>query len=200
MPTYECIFVCRDNQRRRGRYWLRFYERPERVVAIVGEVVGNLGSSVTQSVTQIGLALVERFELDPTRLIIIDHYPPDTLDRHWGEYNLVLMEWHGNYFASPRWLHQHTLDVREIVSEPVLVDVPFWQRDREAELYLCEVGPRRALISPTTTGQWKAVVTRDARTDTARDEFPTRLEAQSWALDELANAAAEFDLWRVTTH
>lgn len=197
MPGYECILACHTTRQQRGRYWLRLYERPERVVAILAEVPGNSGPHLTEVITEVGLQVVQRFQLDPTRLILLDHYPPDTVDRTAGEYNLLLMEWHGNRFAAPRWLRQHALDVRDLVGEPVFVDRPFWQRARDAALYGCQVGKRRALVAPQGDGRWRASVSWSRALERQGEDLANQQQAQGWALDELAHAAAEFDLWRV---
>jgi hypothetical protein len=52
----------------------------------VGEVRGNIGPSITNAAEHVALALVDRFDLDPEQLTLIEHYPVDSL-KHTGDGN-----------------------------------------------------------------------------------------------------------------
>lgn len=191
MPAYECIFTYYDGQQRRGRCWLRLYARDRATAAIVSEVPGNGGAMLPQAIEHVSSALVDRFGLNPHRLTLVGHFPPDSPAWRRGEYNAVAMRWVADHFAYPQWRNVSAQDVQGIVGERVTRGAPFWQ-PRDGWLR-CEVGARQGAVHPAAEGAWEAVV--QAREVGAQVErgFASQEAAQGWVLDVLACLAAEYD-------
>lgn len=198
MPAYDCIFPYYDPQRQRGCCWLRLYQQGERVTAIVSEVVGNPGPTVTEVLPRLGTALIDRFKLSPQRLTLLEHFPPDTLGLRRSEYNQVSMMWLARRFARPQRAPLSPEQVEALTGEIVLPREPFWQAQQSAEWLLCQVGGRRAVVHRVNE-RWQAFVSRDEQYSSAHPGFKHRGAAQGWVLAELANLAAEFDTWRPVT-
>ncbi len=191
---YESVFACRDGLRRRGRYWLRLYGQPDNAVAIVSEVRGNLGPSVTRAVSHIALALVRCFELDPHALVFIEHWPCDSFLGEGGKetFDLVTLRWRESRYGPAEWTSLNCEEVNCRVGTPFLFERPFW-RPASRDWYTCTVGAREATVGRVAVEEWEAVVNENSVEVSAEHGFPTRNHAMRWALDALANLAAEFD-------
>jgi hypothetical protein len=80
------------------------------VLAIVTEVDGNPGASVTNAAENIATEIVATFGVDPRHLIYIEHY---RTDRYGGglpsTWDVVTFDWSGQGAAHPQWkpLLQH---------------------------------------------------------------------------------------------
>lgn len=62
----------------------------ERVVIICEQIDGNPGQSITNAIEHIAFQLCEQFEINPQKLILIEHY--DTWFCNEDEWNLVEFE------------------------------------------------------------------------------------------------------------
>ena len=191
---YEAVFACRDGLRRRGRYWLRLFEQPEGTAAIVSEVRGNLGPSVTRAVSHIALALVRRFGLDPRTLLFIEHWPRDSSQGEGGRetFDLVTLRWRETHYGPAEWTPLSCDEVARHVGTTCCFDHPFWQ-PASRDWYTCTVGARGATVGRVAVEEWEAVVNDNSAEVSTGQGFPTRNHAMCWALDTMANLAAEFD-------
>lgn len=202
MSDYECIFACRDRRLRRGRYWLRLYQPGAGTVAIVSEVKGNIGPSVTRAAERIATALVERFALNPHDLTFIEHYPPDsikTLSDGQDHFTLTRLLWQGTRFAAQERADLAPRDVAAHAGQAVPQGLSFWQPAERVDSYICRVGERTATVLRTDVRDWHALIARNDRHAILRRGFATKNQAMCAALDTLANFAAEYDLWPVQT-
>jgi hypothetical protein len=202
MPDYESIFACRDRRGRRGRYWLRLYPRGGGTVAIVSEVKGNVGPSVTRAAEQIATALVERFSLDPHNLVVIEHYPPDsvkTISDGQDHFTLLTLLWQTNRYTIQERTDLAPRDVSVFLGRAIPHGLTFWQPAERVDSYICRVGERSATVVRTAVRDWHALITRNDKHAILRRGFATKNQAMCAALDTLANFAAEYDLWPVQT-
>jgi hypothetical protein len=189
---YECILAYYDSHGRRGRGWLRLYRHENEAIAVIAEVAGNTGPSISEAILEIGALLVERFRLNPLRLTLVDYYPPDSLGGHRGEFNRVHLTWLEDRFAHPRWEPIDLKDLQGLVGQPV-EDQPFWQPLQTRGWYRCQVGTRATLVHPVDVDEWQAIVNRDQATVNIQRGFCSQVEAQTWGLDQLSHLAAEYE-------
>ena len=82
------------------------------VVSETGE-----GMSVTNAAETIATEIVRQYELDPQRLLYVEHYPESQRPSPYGEsYDLVTFIWgdHGAY--SPTWRHMPPAEFNEVLN------------------------------------------------------------------------------------
>lgn len=82
-------------------------------------------------------------------------------------------------------------------------DRHFWHRRGKTGFYECSVGVRKAVVFSEYVNRWKAVVTLDLRErihqNIGQGNFKDRSDAMCWALDTMANMAAEYDTYPLLT-
>ncbi|MBA3533876.1 MAG: hypothetical protein H0T73_18310 [Ardenticatenales bacterium] len=196
MLLYECIFPYYNQQHQRGCCWLRLYKRPEGMTVILSEVLGNPGPTVTEAIQRLATTLIDRFALNPHALTLLEHYPPDTLGLPRGEYNCVALLWLSRRFVQPRWQPLDGGQVRRLTGESPHLHRPFWKTQEMDNWHECCVGGRRAVVHALSDEEWQAFVRRDESYSCGQRGFESKHEAQLWALDALANQAAEYDTWQ----
>jgi len=75
------------------------------------------GMSVTNAADVIATAVVHRHDLDPRRLIYVEHYSEEQRPLPFGEcYSLVTFTWNGKQAKSPAWQHLPNADFAGIVA------------------------------------------------------------------------------------
>jgi hypothetical protein len=78
-----------------------------RTIIIVTEIDGNPGASVTNAAELIATQVCQRFDIDPAKLVWIEHYPPSKSHGKKADWDLVNVSFihHGDYwhFEMPSW-------------------------------------------------------------------------------------------------
>lgn len=94
----------------------------DRVTAIVTEISGNDGTSVTNSAAQLAEVICERFGIEPARFVLIEHYAEErgargTFDESYSRVNLSLDRRGG--FSLLDWTYLKPEDVARLTDTPV---------------------------------------------------------------------------------
>jgi hypothetical protein len=119
-PSKEAHFHFKDALKRSGECLIRVYELGSRVVVIATDL--DEGPSVTNAAEEIATQIVEQFNIDPERLIWVEHYPRKDTRAKPGtalgeEYDFVVFEWDGDHFRNPDWTYSNRLEIEELVGE-----------------------------------------------------------------------------------
>jgi hypothetical protein len=157
--------------------WLRLLRGQAGAIAVLGEIPGNPGASVTNSCWQAALALASVYKQDLPSLTLIEHYPPDQRPPV-GYYDWISFSQPG----LPDWRRVTEQELRKLGIE--LAPIPFWRQ--EALSQICRVGEREGRVTWQRNG-WKAECEGEESAFEAKDL------AQAWTLRRLAALAAEWD-------
>ena len=75
------------------------------------------GMSVTNAAEVIATEVVNRYGIDPARMLFIEHYPESQRPRPYGEsYDLVTFTWDGKRATNPDWRHLPPAEFDEILN------------------------------------------------------------------------------------
>lgn len=100
------------------------------IIAVVSDLPGDKipamkKVSVRACVSHVATTIVHRFKLDPTRMVMIEHYPQETYGVQSEKvipekFDVVVLKWHGDKALFPNWhpLKPPLLDtVRGLIAE-----------------------------------------------------------------------------------
>ena len=107
-----------------------------KVTAVVTEIDDNTGTSVTNSAASLANEICERFDIEPSRFILIEHYAAErgeraTFDESYSEVNLHYHPTAG--FSRTDWTHLTLDDVARMTDTPVEEWMPSPVEDEELE-------------------------------------------------------------------
>ncbi|MVM42266.1 hypothetical protein GO730_38870 [Spirosoma sp. HMF3257] len=75
------------------------------------------GMSVTNAAEVIATEIVNRYGLDPDRMLFIEHYSDEQRTKPYGEsYDLVTFTWDGLRAHNPEWRHLPLAEFNEILN------------------------------------------------------------------------------------
>ncbi len=96
---------------------------------VVATDIGE-GTSVTNFAEQLATLVVERYGIDPTRLIWLEHYQADRYEGAEETWDLVSFTWHGKVASSPKWKHLSTYPPRlsTVLAHGTVIDAPAARR------------------------------------------------------------------------
>lgn len=196
---YERIFAYYDQQeRRRSLGWLRLFDSPAGVVAVLSDIPGNPGSAMLTTVSDATATVVEQCHLAVPSLTVVVHLWPTGPGESKEEFRHISFRWekHEEQLRplAPTWRLVNRMAVELLVGE-ALLNRPFWHRDEEQRAMACVVGERRGAVWRVTSSlAWSAML---GPTATAPQQVASGFEyswqAQGWVLNLLALQASEFD-------
>lgn len=119
-PSKETQFRFKDCFKRPGEYRIRVFERGRKVVVIATDL--DKGPSVTNAAPELATQVITHFNIDPERLIWVEHYPRQDTRAKEGtaigeEYDLVFFEWDGEQFRHPAWTYSNRRAIEELIGE-----------------------------------------------------------------------------------
>lgn len=82
---------------------------------VIAEETGE-GQSVTNACELIATEVVERYGLDPKRMLFIEHYPAKQRPTHGESFDLVTFRWDGKRFRNPDWKHVPPAEFYNIIT------------------------------------------------------------------------------------
>ena len=85
---------------------LKIKAKKDKTIVVLTELYdSNTGSSVTSWIDKLATELTKTFEIDPEKLILIEHNPDrkSSLEFFKETFNLVSFEWDGEKFINPSW-------------------------------------------------------------------------------------------------
>lgn len=86
------------------------------VVGETSEGMSRSAGAVTNAAEIIATELVRQQNLDPQRMLYIEHYPEAQRPQPYGEsYDLVTFTWDGNQARNPEWRHLTVDEFNEIL-------------------------------------------------------------------------------------
>lgn len=114
-PTllYHDMFIAGHGFGGPGIYWLRLWQRESGHIAVVTQVPGNPGPSITNGHSSIVACIAERFEVSADRLTFFEIWPSGAIDEGMpAQYMLVT---HGS--TGPEWLDAELAEIEREVGE-----------------------------------------------------------------------------------
>ena len=82
---------------------------------VVAEETGE-GQSVTNACEFIATEVVKRYDVDPERMLFIEHYPAAQRPTYGESFDLVTFRWDGKRFWNPDWRHLPPHEVYTILN------------------------------------------------------------------------------------
>jgi hypothetical protein len=85
---------------------LKIIAKNEKTIVIITELYdSNPGSSVTSWIDKLATELIRKFEIDPEKLILIEHNPDrkSSLEFFKETFDKVNLDWDGTKFMNPVW-------------------------------------------------------------------------------------------------
>jgi len=85
---------------------LKIISKKDKTIVVLTELYdSNPGSSVTSWIDKLATGLIREYEIEPEKLILIEHNPDrkSSLEFINETFDLVTFEWNGEKFVSPSW-------------------------------------------------------------------------------------------------
>ncbi len=102
-----------EGSRDPGLYWLRLWHGAGIYIAVVTEIPGNPGLSVTNGISLIRCQLLRDYKIDAEKLILFEIWPPGVLEALGPRYYRV------DFVPSPTWTEMSFADIERAVGSPV---------------------------------------------------------------------------------
>jgi len=99
---------------------LKIIAKKDKTLVILTELYdSNPGSSVTSWIDKLATGLIREFEIEPEKLILIEHNPDrkSSLEFFKETFDIVSFEWNGKNFVSPSWKRLTLDQVFDIINE-----------------------------------------------------------------------------------
>ena len=88
-----------------SKCWIRIFSKDLAYIVIATELPDNPGTSITNTAAALATSVAIEFDIEPERLVWIEHYPARPDADHDETYDLVTFTWDGLRFSEPQWKH-----------------------------------------------------------------------------------------------
>ena len=98
---------------------LKIIDKSDKTIIVVTELYDtNPGSSVTSWIDKLATELIRRFEIEPEKLILIEHNPDrkSSLEFFKETFDIVSFEWDGEKLINPSWKRITKAEVDNLLS------------------------------------------------------------------------------------
>ena len=85
------------------------------VQLIVVEETGE-GMSITNAAERIATEVVKRYDIDPKRMMYVEHYPAEQRLLYGESFDLVTFTWDGKTARNPDWRHMPPAEFHDILN------------------------------------------------------------------------------------
>lgn len=101
----------------KNSYRLKIFRTPEKDVVIATELRDDPEKSTSNTADKLATQVIDKFEINPERLLWIEHYPTLILDSSVKKerFDTVKLQWNGKKFSNPEWKNIQKEDVETMI-------------------------------------------------------------------------------------
>ena len=114
----DLIYKYKGFHRFKSKCRIRIYKTSNNDIVIATELKDNPGTPITNYAEQLATRIKYDYDIDPERLIWIEHYPArvysgDKIEKE--SYDIVKFEWDGEKYSKPEWKHSSKEEVETLI-------------------------------------------------------------------------------------
>lgn len=98
---------------------LKIISKKDKTIVVLTELYdSNPGSSVTSWIDKLATELIREFEIEPEKLILIEHNPDrkSSLEFFKETFNIVSFKWNGEKYVNPSWDRKTKTEIENLIS------------------------------------------------------------------------------------
>jgi hypothetical protein len=119
-PLFDEIFHFRGKWEVPSQCGLKIVRKKEQTIILVTEFYdSNPGTSITNWNTHLAKEICHKFEIDPVRMIFIEHSPEmsSSLTFYKETFDRVEFIWDGESFTEPKWIRMDKDEVLTLLND-----------------------------------------------------------------------------------